>query len=180
MRYLSGAVTVENKNILKNDPESIKYRRNQNTLVVLGTGVILFGFWGIVKIIAQILLGFQLFEPGTLDDLDAGGIVFVIFFVALVLSTDVILRLYAGLRARREGHGKKTGVGHLIVLVLLIAGSVASVVIIIFNIMSASGDLADNIAALFVELSSLVISLEVFMASVSVRHYRKKNAAEGM
>ena len=35
------------------------------------------------------------------------------------------------------------------------------------------------IVAVFMELSSLVITVEVFMASVSVRRYRKKLSKEG-
>ena len=158
---------MEDNTILKNDKETVKYRRNLNTLVVFGTGVVLFGFWGIIKLIAQILLGFQIVDPELLDGLDPAGIVFVMFFVAAVLAIDVILRLYAGLRARREGYGKKTGAGHRIVLVLLI-----------ISIMTASGDLEENITGLFMELSSLVITLEVFMASVSVRKYRKRTGTE--
>jgi len=169
---------VENNNILKNDAESVKYRRNQNTLVVLGMGVMMFGFWGIIKLIAQVLLGTQFIDPEELEDLGTGGTIFVTFFVAAVFSTDVILRLYVGLRARREGLGKKTGVGHLIVSVLLIMGSMITIGILFWGIMNTSGDLDENLIALFLELSSLVVTLEVFMASVSVRRYRKKAAKE--
>lgn len=165
-------------NILKNDKESVKYRRNRNTLIVLGTGVILFGFWGIIKLIAQVLLGFQLFDPELLDGLEPEGVVFVMFVVAAVLSTDVILRLYAGLRARREGYGNKVGAGLRIVLIMLLSGSLFSVAAVIYSIMTATGDLEENITGLFMELSSLVITLEVFMASASVRKYRKRSGKE--
>ena len=164
--------------ILKNDAGSVKYRRNQNTLVVLGTGVILFGFWGIIKLIAQLLLGFRLIEPEDMEDLGTEGTIFVVVFVALVLSLDVILRLYAGLRARREGLGKKVGVGHLIVLVLLILESVFTTAFVIWTIVTPYEEVEDSFTALLMELSSLVITLEVFLASVSVRRYRKKLAKE--
>lgn len=167
---------VENKDILRNDAESVKYRRNQNTLVVLGTGVMLFGFWGIIKIIAQLLLGAQFIDPEQMEELGPEGTIFVTFFVAAVLSTDVILRLYAGLRVRREGHGRKVGIGHLIISALLIIGSLFSIAVIIWSLISMYGDAGDNFVALFLELSSLVVTLEVFMASVSVRRYRKKLA----
>ncbi len=169
---------MENNTILKNDKETVKYRRNLNTLVVFGTGVAVFGFWGIIKLIAQILLGFQIVDPELLDGLNPAGIVFVMFFVAAVLAIDVILRLYAGLRARREGYGKKTGAGHRIVLILLIISSVITVTFVIISIITASGDLEENITGLFMELSSLVITLEVFMASASVRKYRKRTGTE--
>ena len=169
---------MEENNILKNDKASVNYRRNQNTLIVLGTGVMLFGFWGIIKLIAQILLGFQIFDPKDLEDLGPEGTIFVLFFVAIVLSIDVILRLYASLRARREGLGKKTGVGHLIVLVMLLISSVFTTSFVIWAIMTMNGEPDENFIALFLELTSFAITLEVFMASISVRRYRKKTAGE--
>ena len=91
----------------------------------------------------------------------------------------MIMRLYVGLRARREGRGLKVGVGHLIVSVILILGSLLSIILVAYSIMTAQGDFYDNIVAVFMELSSLVITVEVFMASVSVRRYRKKLSKEG-
>ncbi len=169
---------MENNDIVKNDAESVKYRRNMNTLVVLGTGIMLFGFWGIIKLIAQVLMGYQIFDPALFDGYEPGLIVFTMFFTAAVLSIDVILRLYAGLRAVRDGLGKKTGIGHLIVAVMLIIGSALSIFIVTFGILTANGDLEENFVSLFMELSSLVITLEVFMASISVRRYRKNNGKE--
>lgn len=164
--------------ILKNDAGSVKYRRNLNTLVVLGTGVMMFAVWGIIKLIAEILLGFQFIEPEDLEDLGTEGIVFVTAFVAIVLSIDVILRLYVGIRARREGHGKKVGVGHLIVSVLLIIESVFTTAFVIWTIVTQTEGMEDPFVALLMELSSLVITLEVFMASISVRRYRRRLAKE--
>lgn len=169
---------MEENNILKNDKASVKYRRNLNTLVVLGTGVILFGFWGIIKLIAQILLGYQFYNPEDLEGLSPEGTVFVMIFVAIVLSIDVILRLYAGLRSRREGLGRKTGIGHLIVLVMLLISSVITCSYVIWCIMTLNGEPDENFIALFLELTSLAFTLEVLMASISVRRYRKKNAVE--
>ena len=169
---------MENNDILRNDAGSVKYRRNLNTLVVLGTGVALFGFWGIIKLIAQVLLGYQVVDPAQLEDLEPEGVVFVMFFVAAVLSIDVILRFYAGLRMRREGLGKKTGIGHLIVTVFLILGSLFTVSFVTFAILNAEGGLEENFVGLFMELSSLVITIEVFVASLKVRRYRKKHGTE--
>ena len=170
---------MEANDILKNDPESVKYRRNINILNVLGAGVILFGFWTVVKLVAQVLLGTQFIDPEDLEELGIGGTIFVTFFVAFVFAQDMIMRLYVGLRARREGRGLKVGVGHLIVSVILILGSLLSIILVAYSIMTAQGDFYDNIVAIFMELSSLVITVEVFMASVSVRRYRKKLSKEG-
>ena len=169
--------TLENNTILRNDAESVKYRRNLNNLVVLGTGVILFGFWGLIKLIAQSLLGIQIFEPSLLDGLPPIWTVITMFLIAAMFSLDVILRLYAGLRAIREARGKKTRSGYLTVSVILIFGSFISIASVIFSILTATGELEENFVMLFMELSSLVLTLEMFMASVSVRKYRKRTGA---
>lgn len=170
---------MECNSILKNDKESVKYRRNQNTLVVLGTGVIIFGFWGIIKIIAQLLLGMKIVDPEDLEELGPVGTVITMLFIASIFAVDVILRLYVGLRVRREADGKRYGVGHLVVCGWLIFGSVLSIAIVFWDMMLADGDFFDNLTAIFLELSSLVITVEVFAASISVRRYRKKHGMEG-
>ena len=102
---------MECSSILKNDKESVKYRRDQNTLVVLGTGVIAFGLWGIIKTIAQVLLGLQLFDPEDVETLGPAGMVVTIVIIVLLFSFDIFLRLYVGLRAHREANGKNTVTG---------------------------------------------------------------------
>jgi hypothetical protein len=169
---------MECSSILKNDKDSIKYRRNLNTLVVLGTGVIIFGFWGIIKIIAQSFLGLQIIDPADLEELGPVGVVITMILTAAILSLDVILRLYVGLRARREAGGKKYGVGHLIVCGWLIIGSVLSIVAVFWAMTEAIGDFFDNLTAIFLELSSLVTTVEVFAATISVRRYRRKYGME--
>jgi hypothetical protein len=44
--------------------------------------------------------------------------------------------------------------------------------------MTMNGEPDENFIALFLELTSFAITLEVFMASISVRRYRKKTAGE--
>ena len=34
--------------LLNNKPEAVRYRRSLSTLIILGTGIIVFGFWGII------------------------------------------------------------------------------------------------------------------------------------
>lgn len=170
---------MECSSILKNDKESVKYRRDQNTLVVLGTGVIAFGLWGIIKTIAQVLLGLQLFDPEDVETLGPAGMVVTIVIIVLLFSFDIFLRLYVGLRAHREANGKKYGNGHLVACSWLILGSVLSIALVFWAITQAEGDPFDNVAAIFLELSSLIITVEVFAATIGVRRYRKKYGMEG-
>lgn len=165
---------MENSVVLKNDPESIRYRRNSNTLTILGAGVSIYGFWGIIKLFAQFALGVQVFDPSDEEALGNIGMIFVMFTLVILLAFDVLLRLFVGLRARRDGQGKKVGISYLIFDVWLMLGSVASVALVISSILEGSGAFFDNFVALFMELSSLGICLEVFIAAVSVRRYRAR------
>ena len=169
---------MECSSILKNDKESVNYRRNLNTLVVLGTGVIVFGFWGIIKILAQLMLGIRIVEPEDLEDLGPIGIIIVMLIIVSIYAVDVILRLCVGIMARREAEGKKCGKGYLVACGWLIFGSVLSVVLVFLSIAQAEDDFFDNLTAIFMEISSLVITVEVFAASISVRRYRKKRGME--
>ena len=56
--------------LLNNKPEAVRYRRSLSTLIILGTGIIVFGFWGIIKLAAQLFFGIDLFRPGDLDGFD--------------------------------------------------------------------------------------------------------------
>ena len=167
------------KPILLNTPEAIRFRRNSSTLVILGTGVIVFGFWGIIKLIAMFAFDMQVFHPEDLEQFDEFGRLILNVVVFVVMAIDVILRLIVGLKAIREGRGKKTGIGYLIVTIWLISGSAYSIYALMLDLMNMKGAFFDNYVSVFMELSSLVISLEVFIAAISVRRYRSKHVVGG-
>ena len=160
--------------ILQNDPESIKFRRDSNTLVILGIGVIMFAFWSIIKLLMQLLLNIKIF-PEDLEK-EYGPFIILISMVVLVIimAVDVLIRLFVGLRACRDGRGVKVSKAYLIFNVLLIMGSLVSVFFVLQSIESAEGDFIDNYIGLLMELSSLFVSVEVLLAGISVRRYRRR------
>ena len=107
------------------------------------------------------------------------GIIITVLCFTVLFSFDIFLRLYVGLRAHREAKGKKYGNGHLVACGWLILGSVLSIALVFWAITQAEGDPFDNVAAIFLELSSLIITVEVFAATIGVRRYRKKYGMEG-
>lgn len=165
---------MENSGCLQNDPGSVRFRRNSNTLTILGAGVSIYGFWGIIKLFTQIALGIRIFDEADEEMLGDIGMIIAMSVLVILMAFDVLLRLFVGLRARREGQGRKVGISYLIFDVWLMTGSVASVYLVISTILDGSGDFFDNYVALFMELSSLVVCLEVFIAAISVRRYRSK------
>ena len=63
-------ITQDTNPILKNSPEAIKFRRNLSTLTIYGAGVIVFGFWNIIKVLGFVLLDIPLFTPGQLASIE--------------------------------------------------------------------------------------------------------------
>lgn len=169
---------MENTDILKNDPGSLRYRRESSTLVVLGTGVMAFGIWSIIKLIGTFAFRIPLFTASEEEELGSVGMIFAIIIAVIIVSVDVLLRIFVGIRARREGAGKKAGKAYLVFLVLMIIVSVISVIVEIDAVLSAERDFFDSYANLIMELTSLVVSFEVFMAAIYVRRFRAK-AEEG-
>ena len=167
-----------NENILANDRVSVKYRRNCNTLVVLGTGVILYGFWSIIKLAMCLIFGVELFEESDLEELGPLGISVVMVIVVFVMAIDVFIRLHVGLRARYEGTGQIAGKAYLVGCVWLILESAFAIAIVIPDIIDMKGDFLDTYLSVFMELCSLSFSIEVFIAAISVRRYRKKSGEE--
>ena len=165
---------MENENVLANSRESVKYRRNCNTLVVLGTGVILYGFWSIIKLAMCLIFGVELFDMNDLEALGPIGISFVMIVVVIIMAVDVFIRLHVGLRAGYEGKGKKVRKSYLIWCVWLILESAIAIALVVPDIINMEGDFIDTYLSVFMELCSLSFSIEVFIAGISVRKYRKK------
>ena len=88
--------------MLLNDPDQIRLRRSQAILFNIGTGIVIFGVWTIVKTLLTLLTGrYQIFK--TAQELSAGSEYFVsprIFAVLLVIIfaamtfIDIWLRFY--------------------------------------------------------------------------------------
>ena len=163
-----------NENVLANDREAIKYRRNCNTLVILGTGVILYGFWGIIKLAMYLIFGLELFDEADMEELGPIGIVFTLVILVILMASDVLLRLHVGLRARKEGSGQNVRRTYLVWAVWLIIESLISICIVVPDIIDLESDFIDTFLSVFMELVSLSFTIQVFIAAISVRRYKKK------
>ena len=151
-------------------------RRKQVTLVTLGTGVILFGVWSVVKSLLY-------FRTGLFADLDAQiepellpyiKLVTVVI-VALFVLADLGIRLKIGRRARAEGMGRRQKNGYLILAALIvlvnITGDLLGVYYIVKNgVPEQSGP--DYIVSVLVDLSSTILLAELIITALRVRKLR--------
>ena len=160
--------------ILTNDPESISYRRNCNTLVVFGTGVAIFGLWSTLKFIGYLIFGIPILTGEELAEFPDIFYVIVIILTLLILLGDVALRFIVMRRARAEGLGRKVNVRYLIVLGIIIIYGCTSVAYAIQDFLSVTGAFGDKYVEIFVELTVLFFEIELFIAAVRVRKYKAK------
>ena len=170
--------SISEKTILKNAPESIRFRRDSNTLSILGMGVILFGFWSVFKVLAQVVLGVPLFTASDLKQLEGTPVDMntLILILSVLLAGDVIVRLIVGLCSIAEGRNRDKRICriYLVFAVWEILFEVFSVVSVFVQMMrEEERSFLEMYLNFFMELSALVILLEVYIAAISVRKYKK-------
>ena len=151
-------------------------RRKQVTLVTLGTGVILFGVWSVVKSLLY-------FRTNLFNDLDTQiepkllpyVKLAVVVIVALFVLADLGIRLKIGRRARAEGMGRRQKNGYLILAALIvlvnITGDLLGVYFIVKNGVPEQSGL-DYVVSVLVDLSSTALLAELIITALRVRKLR--------
>lgn len=174
--------------------EKMRLRRDENTLTVVGSGVILFGVWTVVKMVLHELnrlpefmaelgadeLGFE--ETGLADmGLDPKLLATVVAFtvVIIVFLMDLALRVFVGLSARAEGRGRPQGRLYLILAGMLLLLSGVSFCSYVVTYFLPSDTVVDADAAILVELTSFITLLQMIISAVRVRRARRMEKKRG-
>lgn len=150
-------------------------RKHQHTLIVYGTGTILFSLWSLVK--STILLAMDTSE-GSLtalikeayDSPDRGiGLMVIAVVVGMIYMVDLVLRWTAGKNAREIGEGKKRIRPGFIISSLYILG-IDSLELVTGLMMLARGEVDnfDRVLTILVDITSLVTVLEMVYAAFMV------------
>ena len=115
---------------VNNEPEQIEIRKSQNTLIVVGSGIVLFSIWTVVKTMGTLFLlrketveGIRnMMEPveGITDDA-----VFLLLIVMFVVFSAVLMgiRMYVGLSAIAVGRGRRRSLLFILIAVIMITGN---------------------------------------------------------
>ena len=159
----------------------IELRRRRITLMSLGSGVISFGVWSILKTLLYIYVGVMKLNVTTVPEeyqqaATAIAYVMLAFFMMIGLS----LRLFVGLRARAAGSGKRQRPTYIVVAGLLLAWSVLSLLVAVFSRTSGrmeNQSVMDYAVSIFVECCSAAILAELVYTALRVRKLAK--LAEG-
>ena len=169
-----------------NNPEQIRLRRDQNTLRIVGTGTIAFGIWSLVKFFGVLLVKKQEIITEIYEEMYDSNpemaetykpLIFkvLLIFILIAILIELAARLFIGLSAISEGGGKRRGVFYLIIACIMIVFSFLSSIAIMTRMVSAdydpSGAVMDDtsVSSLIVELTSMIMMIEMVAASVSVR-----------
>ena len=159
-------------------------RRYQNLLVCVGSGIILFGLWTLVKGVMTIILYKEelqefLLSLGTREEELALMIELVSYFLIILCCLDLALRLAVGLSARREGRARDQkrhwliaredgGADGLLTLTL------TSLTMDLKDFNENFNSIFDGIITVAIDATSVVMIIELFVAGAKVKYLKKK------
>ena len=148
-------------------------RKYQSSLMISGTGVILFGAWSIAKVILLIVYKPELITDALTEPIDAFFVVTLVVVLALTLVPNLLLRMYVGLSAHAVARGRKRGYAYIVIawgMALLPVVSTVVRLVLLFQ----SGDLhadivADDVIVSLVDVASTTALVEVAVSGMRIK-----------
>lgn len=149
-------------------------RRNLNTLRVTGVGIIALSVWSIIKTVLLIELDTdrfeRLFRSLLGDSYEKTPALFTLF---LFLTVDLLFRILVGIKARKEGKGKKGGILYLVIdAAFILAAAYNLFYAFIPDPVSISP--FDTLVDIVFELTTLYTCVSLFYASIKVKMLKKR------
>ena len=167
---------MRGKSMLSPEAERL---RTGSTLRILGAGVIVFGIWAVLKpaliaVAAPALSGGYNLSP---ENRTAAGVIGTVVLAAVI----ILLRLYVGLSAWKEGSGTPQGRGYVILAVIILLSSFllfAGLTIIglhYYESVEVEADITlDTFASLLVDITSNIILLELIWNAGKMKRLNKR------
>lgn len=178
-------------NFIDNDPKQVAIRKYQNTLIVVGTGIIFFGVWTVVKMLGSFFIlkeetvaALRKISRVGVDELSDDAL-FYISLVAVMIIMLVILaiRAYVGMSAISEGRGNKRHGPYLLLAVIMIISGVISFIANFFRTApetSMGAFSADTtISGIIIELTSVIMLTEMMVSAVRIRKLKRPVKKDG-
>ena len=152
--------------------EQAKIRRTQDTLAIAGGAVIAFTAWSLAKI----CMFLSLVDENALQKLlgiDSASLMTAIYVsLIVIILIDLAVRIYIGLSARAEGHGKKKGPFYLIVAVIAAIANASSLVAIALSTSFTSSPLY-MMVSIIIEVTAIGALVLVICSSMRLRRMTK-------
>ena len=157
----------------------IELRRNQNTLVVVGQGIISFGVYMALRVILSALLEPARFTGGVVETDPFLAYIVVGIILLLFIGADMLLRLYVGRHAIREGKGQSAGNLYIVLAALMALIDLAMVVADVIGLNDHTRSYLEKIVTLISDVTIMVTTTELIVAAVRVKKLRRA-LAEGV
>lgn len=152
-------------------------RQRQINLMTLGSGVIAFGVWSVLKSFLYIWVDSYTFDfPDIPPEFIPTANAIAYAFLSILMLIDLALRTYIGLSARSVGMGKKKHRAYIVIAALILASSIVSWVLMLVNHTSnrmENQSTMDYYVSLFVELCSSAILAEMIYTALRIRKLEK-------
>ena len=178
--------------MVNNTKEQIEIRKAENTLIVVGLGVMIFSVWSAIKILGTMIVR----KDGVLDLIQSMMaenqatsdhyvfITFVTFIIifGIFLAFGVAVQLFVGFSAISEGRGRTAGRLYPVLTVLLILENTLTAVSAVRGLIS--GQQAEivmedvSLASVVIEVTCLIMLIEMFASTIKLRRYRRRAREE--
>ena len=153
-----------------------KLRRYQNLLTVSGQGVILFAFWSILKAVLIIFMNKgDIFDNSSAFSDSVWFKAAVIGVFSFILLVDFLIRLYVGISAGLEGTGRKKGYLYIVIAILTSCTLLLSIYFMLYETITLNNTSYFQLAVtLILEITSLVVNVELIIAAFTVKKLKKE------
>lgn len=159
-----------------------KIRRHQSILICSGLGVIAFGLWGIVKIIMMWYLDPTAFEElvgfASLTQEEQIYLTVIYAVIAVLVAADLLIRVYIGRSAVKEGSGQKKRIFYVIWTAVYLFASVGGDIDTLMEL--PTEHMVESVTATVIDLTSCFAMLQIIISSIALRRItaRQKNKGE--
>lgn len=176
---------------INNDPKEISIRKSQNTLIVVGTGIILFGIWTVVKVLGSFFLlrketveAMRNISGDRIAVFSDAAVFYIALFAAMFFMLMILaIRTYVGLSAIAEGRGKRVHRFYIPVGVVMIVFGAMSFFTNFFSVNEglSYGALSPDtsISGLIIDLTSVIMLTEMVVSAVRIRRLREPAEKSG-
>ncbi|MBQ7990662.1 MAG: hypothetical protein IJ251_06405 [Oscillospiraceae bacterium] len=163
-------------------------RKYSNTLVICGMGEVVYGVWSVIRTILAVILSMNITDL-LIAEAEANGEVItesdlellkVLFYISLgiLLAGELLLRMYVGISSRAEGLGRKKNVTYIIAAGIIVINHLSTLWTLSVGLHNANEDLLDNAVMIVIDLTSVLILIDLIICAVKVRKLRREIQAE--
>ncbi len=151
-----------------------KTRKTEINLITLGTGVIFFGLWTLVKS----LVSFFLLDAELRENLSDEMIFYTKIIFWSLIAVSFLLNFYVGLSARSLGKGKNKSSFFLVVAGIIVFFRSILVVIEILAAIFDHGDTINLLISAFIDITTIVFLVELMVNAIRLKKIRKAKPAK--